>query len=79
MPKCPPELHQRKTAPITVTEINKIIKKFKKESALGTLGISNLLLREVSKYTLEISTKMGNDILFEDAPLPEKWFMHPTG
>ena len=25
MPKCPPELHQRMTAPITVTKINIII------------------------------------------------------
>ena len=76
MPKCPPELHQRMTAPITVTEINKIIKNFKKDSAPGPLGISNLLLKEMGKYTLEILTKMGNDILFEDAPLPDKWFMH---
>ena len=48
MPKCPPELHQRMTAPITVTEINKIIKNLKKESAPGPLGISNQLLKEVS-------------------------------
>ena len=76
MPKCPPELHQRMTALISVTEINKIIKNLKNESAPGPPGISNQLLKEVSKYTLEILTKVENDILFGDAPLPEKWFMH---
>ena len=76
MPKCPPELHQRMTAPITATELNKIIKNLKNESAPGPLGITNQLLKEVSKYTLEILTKVGNDILFGDAPLPDKWFMH---
>ena len=32
VPECPPELHQRMTAPITVTEINKIIENLKKEN-----------------------------------------------
>ena len=64
------------TAPLTATEIIKIIKNFKNDSASDSLGISNLLLKEVSKYTLDILAKTSNDILFEDAPLPKEGFMH---
>lgn len=62
-PKCPQELHQRMTAPITATELNKVIKNFKKESCQGPLGISNSLLKEMSKFTTEILVKLGNDCL----------------
>ena len=64
------------TMPITPTEINNIIKDFKQGSAPGPLGISNLLLKKIFKYTLEILAKVGNDILFNDIPLADKWFMH---
>ena len=56
--------------PITTAKIN-IIKEFKQDSAQGPLGISNLLLKEISKYTLEILARVGNDILFNDVPLSD--------
>ena len=59
-----------------VAEINDIIKNFKQDSGPGPLSISNLLLKEISKYTLEILARVGNDILFNDVPLPDKRFMH---
>ena len=53
-----------------------IIKEFKQNSAPGLQGIINLLLKGVSKYTLKLLTKVGNDILFDDIPLLDKWCMH---
>ena len=40
------------------------------------LDVSNLLLKEISNYILEILARVGNDILFNYVPLPDKWFMH---
>ena len=54
---------------------NNIKKEFKQDSALGPLGISNLLLKEISKYTLDILARVGNYILFNEVPLLDKWFM----
>ena len=48
-----------------------IIKEFKQDSAPGLIGINNLPVKEISKYT-----KAGNDIPFDDIPIPNKWFMH---
>ena len=73
VPECPPELHQRMTAPITVTEIHTIIKNLKKESVPAPLGILNQLLKEVSKYTLEILTKVGNKLGLSWAKLSHNW------
>ena len=63
------------TMPITTAEINNIIKDYKQDSAPGPLGILNLLLKKIFKYTLEILAKVGNDILFNDIPHASKSYI----
>ena len=74
---CPQEESENMTKPISVKELEKIVKQLKTSSAPGPLGITNNLLKEIFPYISEILADMGNKILFQDTmPQVDKYFFH---
>ena len=77
--QCPQEHREILTGPILPSEIRRIMKELKVNSAPGPLGLSNNLMKEITPYIMNILVDLGNRILFADEmPDVEPFLFHRT-
>ena len=62
--QCPQEHREIFTGPILPSEIRRIIKDLKVNSAHGQLALSNNLMKEITQYIMDILVDIGNRKLF---------------
>ena len=75
--QCPQEHREILTGPILPSEIRRIMKELKVNSAPGPLGLSNNLMKEITPYIMDILVDLGNRILFaEEIPDLEPFLFH---
>ena len=68
--KCPQDMEDILTSPITVSELEEIVKDLKANSAPGPKGISNRLLKELFPAIGKLLAEAGNAWLLDDNEKP---------